>query len=89
MLLGGKALAFYEYEGDVNSLLDGVRASLNELAQGWSSEQKERCLKETADAFTVREGGGCRGGGEAWAPPAASAQLSVCLAQVWNKGVRD
>lgn len=52
MLLGGKALAFYEYEGDVNSLLDGVRASLNELAQGWSSEQKERCLKETADAFT-------------------------------------
>lgn len=51
MLLGGKALAFYEYDGDVNALLDGVRASLNELAEGWSREQKDHCLKETADAF--------------------------------------
>lgn len=57
MLLGGKELAFYEYQGgDVNTLLDGVRASLNKLAEGWTAEQKEHCLKETADAFKV---GGC------------------------------
>lgn len=51
MLLGGKELAFYEYKDDVNTLLDNVRSNLNTLAEGWSKEQKEHCLKETADAF--------------------------------------
>lgn len=51
MLLGGKELAFYQYRDDVNTLLDGVRESLNKLAEHWSPEQKEHCLKETADAF--------------------------------------
>ena len=55
MLLGGKELAFYKYRDDVNTLLDGVRESLNKLAEHWSPEQKEHCLKETADAFKVRE----------------------------------
>jgi hypothetical protein len=31
-----------------------VRESLNKLAEHWSPEQKEHCLKETADAFKVR-----------------------------------
>lgn len=56
MLLGGKELAFYEYKDDVNTLLDNVRSNLNTLAEGWSKEQKEHCLKETADAFKVRRG---------------------------------
>lgn len=56
MLLGGKELAFYEYKDDVNTLLDKVRTSLNRLAEGWSSTQKEHCLQETADAFKVRLG---------------------------------
>jgi hypothetical protein len=30
-----------------------VRESLNKLAESWSPEQKERCLKETGDAFKV------------------------------------
>lgn len=28
MLLGGKDLAFYQYNGDVNTLLDGVSGNL-------------------------------------------------------------
>lgn len=51
MLLGGHELGFYEYEGDVSTLLDNVRVNLNELAEGWSREQKDHCLQETADAF--------------------------------------
>jgi heme oxygenase len=54
MLLGGKDLAFYQYDGDVAVLLDKVRENLNRLAEGWTPEQKEHCLKETADAFKVR-----------------------------------
>jgi hypothetical protein len=53
MLLGGHELGFYEYEGDVSTLLDNVRVNLNELAEGWSREQKDHCLQETADAFKV------------------------------------
>jgi hypothetical protein len=54
MLLDGKDLEFYQYNGDVNELLDGVRASLNELAEHWTREQKDHCLRETADAFQVK-----------------------------------
>jgi heme oxygenase len=54
MMLDGKELKFYQYNGDVNELLDGVRASLNELAEHWTREQKDHCLRETADAFQVR-----------------------------------
>jgi hypothetical protein len=65
MLLDGKQLQFYEYAGDVNELLDGVRGSLNSLAEGWSRDQKDVCLKETLDAFSVRRwrGAGCHGAG--------------------------
>eukprot|EP00882_Tetradesmus_deserticola_P021255 GHRQ01023009.1.p1 GENE.GHRQ01023009.1~~GHRQ01023009.1.p1 ORF type:complete len:189 (+),score=66.29 GHRQ01023009.1:189-755(+) len=51
MLLDGKELKFYQYSGDVAELLDGVRASINELAEQWTREQKDHCLRETADAF--------------------------------------
>lgn len=54
MLLGGKQLQFYQWDGDVSQLLDGVRASLNELAEGWTREQKDHCLQETLDAFKVQ-----------------------------------
>lgn len=54
MLLDGKDLQFYQYNGDVSELLDGVRASLNELAEHWTREQKDHCLRETQDAFRVR-----------------------------------
>jgi heme oxygenase (biliverdin-producing, ferredoxin) len=51
-LFGGKELAFYAYEGgDVAPLLDGVRASINALAEGWTDAQKARCLEETAGSF--------------------------------------
>ena len=54
MLLEGKSLAFYEWEGDVNGLLDGVRRSINGLAEGWSREQKDHCLQETEASFKAR-----------------------------------
>jgi heme oxygenase len=50
-LLAGKELKFYQYDGDVNQLLDTVRANLNDLAESWTREQKDHCLQETADAF--------------------------------------
>jgi heme oxygenase (biliverdin-producing, ferredoxin) len=52
-ILGGKELAFYEYGAgqDVAALLDSVRASINDLAEGWDAGQKERCLAETASSF--------------------------------------
>lgn len=52
-LLDGKELKFYQYDGDVNQLLDAVRSNLNDLADSWTRDQKDHCLKETADAFKV------------------------------------
>lgn len=51
MLLDNKTLAFYQWEGDVAEHLEKVRAEINRLAEGWSAEQKEHCLAETADSF--------------------------------------
>jgi hypothetical protein len=35
----------------VNELLEGVRRSINVMAEGWSEPAKEHCLAETADSF--------------------------------------
>eukprot|EP00879_Flechtneria_rotunda_P010934 GHRR01011425.1.p1 GENE.GHRR01011425.1~~GHRR01011425.1.p1 ORF type:complete len:268 (+),score=57.00 GHRR01011425.1:50-853(+) len=51
MLLGGKELKFYHWDGDMNQLLDTVRNTLNKLAESWTREQKDHCLEETMDAF--------------------------------------
>lgn len=51
MILDGKALEFYQWQGDVNELLEGVRKSINGLAEGWSAPQKEHCLAETEASF--------------------------------------
>lgn len=56
MVLGGKELEFYRYDGDMASLLDGVRAKINGLAEGWSQEQRARCLEETANTFKMSGG---------------------------------
>lgn len=51
MILDNKNLQFYEYNGDMNELLDGVRRSINEMAETWSPEQKEHCLDATESSF--------------------------------------
>ncbi|GFR51806.1 hypothetical protein Agub_g14265 [Astrephomene gubernaculifera] len=52
MVLDGATLEFYKWPGmDVNAALEAVRRSINILAEGWSEEQRERCLVETEATF--------------------------------------
>lgn len=52
MLLGGRELAFYQWQGDVAVHLDKVRGSINGLAESWTDSQKAHCLQETEASFT-------------------------------------
>jgi len=42
---------FYKWDGDVKELLGAVRNSMNEMAEGWSREEKDACLQETPNTF--------------------------------------
>ena len=66
MLLERHALEFYKYPlapgeavaapgggGDHRPLLDAVRRSLDAVAEGWTREQKDRCLAETEESFKM------------------------------------
>ena len=56
MLLDGHTLEFYKWDGDVDQdLLPGLRTKIDALVAGWSREQKDKCLAETANSF---KGGG-------------------------------
>ncbi|XP_061350220.1 probable inactive heme oxygenase 2, chloroplastic [Gastrolobium bilobum] len=50
-LLESKELEFYRWEGDVQELLKDFRANLNMLAEHWSRDEKNKCLKETTKSF--------------------------------------
>ena len=39
--------------GDHRPLLDAVRRSLDALAEGWTREEKDRCLAETEESFKM------------------------------------
>lgn len=73
-LLNGHVLHFYEWPaGDVKQeLLPALRGKIDEMAAGWTREQKDACLNETAESFRgggsllthIRgPGGGARPGG--------------------------
>lgn len=51
MLALEKELKFYQYDGEVASLLDEVRRKINHLAESWGAEQKAHCLAETEASF--------------------------------------
>mmetsp|Transcript_42189 Transcript_42189/g.70410 ORF Transcript_42189/g.70410 Transcript_42189/m.70410 type:complete len:294 (-) Transcript_42189:312-1193(-) len=51
MLLDSEELAFYQYESDLKELMEKVKENLNTVAEGWTTEEKEFCLKETAASF--------------------------------------
>lgn len=53
MVLGGKELAFYQYEGDLQEHMNAVKENLNKVAETWSREQKDHCLEETEKSFKV------------------------------------
>ena len=42
---------FYKWEGEVSQLVGGVKERLNEVAGGWSRDEKDSCLRETARTF--------------------------------------
>ncbi len=54
-LLENNVLKFYEWEGDVKALLDAVRQTMDDMADGWTAEERQACLEETAATF--RSGG--------------------------------
>lgn len=63
-VLDNAQLDFYKYAvDDVQTLLQPVRDNINEVAQGWSREQKDRCLEETETSFKVSVGGNSARGG--------------------------
>ena len=45
-----------QYEGDFKQKLDAVRAQLNAVAEGWTREDKDRCLQETEKSFAYSGG---------------------------------
>lgn len=51
MILDNHKLNFYQWEGSLEEHMTGVKKSLNEIAETWTPEEKERCLKETALSF--------------------------------------
>ena len=51
MILDGKALDFYQWAGSLEQSMAAVKESLNAVAEGWSREQKDRCLAETELSF--------------------------------------
>ncbi|CAG9466504.1 unnamed protein product [Pedinophyceae sp. YPF-701] len=50
-LLEGATLEFYKWDGDVKEYLAAVRDQINAAAEGWSQEEKQACLDQTADSF--------------------------------------
>ncbi|GBG79593.1 hypothetical protein CBR_g29740 [Chara braunii] len=51
MILDGRELEFYKWDGELQELLTNVRTQLNEVAQEWSREEKDVCLTETELSF--------------------------------------
>ena len=54
MILNGKELEFYKWGGaGLEESLASVKAKLNQAAEGWSREEKDRCLEETSKSFQL------------------------------------
>lgn len=51
MILGGRELEFYKWDGELSELLDKVKLKINEVADHWSREEKDKCLQETELSF--------------------------------------
>ena len=40
-----------KWDGDLNKIKDKVKNDIEEMVAGWTREQKDRCVGETALAF--------------------------------------
>lgn len=56
LLLEGRTLEFYKWDGDLNQIKQQVKNNIEEIARSWSDTQQEACVGATASAF--RGGGG-------------------------------
>lgn len=43
---------FYKWDGEVKDLVASVREKLNEVADSWSRDEKDSCLRETPRTFS-------------------------------------
>ncbi|XP_021729611.1 probable inactive heme oxygenase 2, chloroplastic [Chenopodium quinoa] len=50
-LLKERQLEFFNWDGDEQVFLQGIRETLNRLAEHWSRDDKNKCLKETTKSF--------------------------------------
>ena len=55
MILDGKELHFYRWDkpGGLDAMMTRTKARLNEAAEKWSREEKDRCLEETGKSFEL------------------------------------
>ena len=53
MLLDGKELEFYKWDGDLQEMMAAVKASINAVAEDWDEAQKQHCLEETEKSFKL------------------------------------
>ena len=55
MILDNKELAFYKWEkpGGLEAQMTRTKAKLNDAAEKWSREEKDRCLEETGKSFEL------------------------------------
>lgn len=51
MILDGRELEFYKWDGELSQLLGAVKENLNKVAEEWTREEKNKCLKETENSF--------------------------------------
>ena len=53
LLLDGKELEFYKWDGDLQEMMAAVKASINAVAEDWDEAQKQHCLEETEKSFKL------------------------------------
>lgn len=49
--LDGRTIEFYKWRDEVKDLLDAVRVNIDEMAKGWSVDEREACVEETGRTF--------------------------------------
>ncbi|KAK6945104.1 hem oxygenase-like [Dillenia turbinata] len=46
-ILNNKELEFYKWDDDLSLLIQNAKEKLNKVSEGWTREEKNRCLQET------------------------------------------
>jgi heme oxygenase (biliverdin-producing, ferredoxin) len=51
-VLDGAELAFYQYDGDLNSMKEALREEIEAIAGEWDEEEQARSVAQTREAFS-------------------------------------